>query len=325
MNIGKVGLASLFAAVSFVLLFSQSAFSQIPKIVTETFMVPARDSGIKLYVRNKHPEGIATFGSDRIVLFVHGGTYNAESSFDLPLKGLSWMDFLAQRGWDAYIMDVRGYGRSTRPPEMSQPPNENPPIVNTDVAVKDVSAVVDHVLAKRGASKINLIGWSWGATIVGAYAAGNNAKVERLALYAPPWLVRPRGGQSPLGAYRTVTREEAKAHIWRMPDEWFDAWWAAAIGPDPVGAGQNPPVVCAPNGVIEDLRKYWMSGRPYYDPAKITVPTLVIFGELDVDTPSSMALDVFAGLKNAPIKTIGHRRRRDALDADGEEPPSTLP
>lgn len=314
MKIGKVGLLGLFAVMSFVFLFSQPAFSQMPKIVTETIMVPARDPGIQLHVRNKHPEGMEKFGSDRIVLFVHGGTYNAESSFDLPLNGLSWMDFVAQRGWDVYIMDLRGYGRSTRPPEMNQPPQENPPIVNTDVAIKDVSTVVDHILAKRGVSKISLIGWAWGTTIAGAYTAKNNAKVERLVLYAPLWLLRPRGGQSPLGAYRTITQDEAKSQMWRgipaekqkeiMPVERFDAWWAAAIRPDPVGAGQNPAVVRAPNGVIEDLQKYWMSGKPYYDPAKIAAPTLVIFGEWDVDTPSSMALDVFVGLKNAPIKRL---------------------
>jgi len=65
---------------------------------------------------------MAKFGSDRIVLFVPGGTYNAESSFDLTLNDLSWMDYVSERGWDVYIMDVRGYGRSTRPPEMSRHP-----------------------------------------------------------------------------------------------------------------------------------------------------------------------------------------------------------
>jgi alpha-beta hydrolase superfamily lysophospholipase len=28
------------------------------------------------------------------------------------------MDYIAQHGWDVYLIDVRGYGRSTRPPEM---------------------------------------------------------------------------------------------------------------------------------------------------------------------------------------------------------------
>jgi alpha-beta hydrolase superfamily lysophospholipase len=81
------------------------------------------------------------FAPEKIVLFVHGATYLAESAFDLPLDGMSWMDYIAQHGYDVYLMDVRGYGGSTRPPEMSRPPGENQPIVYTDVAVKDVGAV----------------------------------------------------------------------------------------------------------------------------------------------------------------------------------------
>ena len=100
----------------------------------------------------------------------------------MPLNGLSWMDYVAQHGWDVYIMDLRGYGRSTRPPQMSKPAAKNPPIVNTNVAAKDVSAVVDHILVRRGVPRINLVGWSWGTTIMGAYTAQNNSKVERLAL-----------------------------------------------------------------------------------------------------------------------------------------------
>jgi pimeloyl-ACP methyl ester carboxylesterase len=89
-----------------------------------------------------------------------------------------------------------------------------------------------------------------------------------------------------------------------LPDDWFDAWWEAAVSPDPVGAGQNPPVVRAPNGVREDIGKYWMSGKPYYDPANITVPTLLIGAEWDVDTRPYMAQAIFANLKNAPIKRM---------------------
>lgn len=288
-----------------------------PKLTTESFYVPAQDSGIELYVKNKHPEGVTKFRPEKIVLFVHGATYSSESGFDLPLNNLSWMDYVAQRGWDVYIMDLRGYGRSTRPPEMSKPAAENPPIVNTDVAIKDVSAVVDHILARRGVARINLLGWSWGTTIMGGYTAQNNSKVERLVLYGPIWSAKvasPIGGGGALGAYRTVNKEDAKKRISRgvppekkqdlLPDAWFDAWWTAAVVPDPIGAGLNPPVVRAPNGVIEDIRKYWMSGKPHYDPAKITVPTLLVVAEWDADTPPFMAQTVFGNLKNAPVKRM---------------------
>jgi len=310
---------SIIAVFSLVLFLSVFMFlagcATTPKVTTESFYVPARDSGIELYVRNKHPEGVTAFGPEKIVLFVHGITYNSESVFDLPLNNLSWMDYVAQRGFDVYIMDLRGFGRSTRPPEMSKPAAENPPIVNTDVAVKDVGAVVDHILARRGVARINLLGWSWGTTIMGGYTAQNNSKVERLVLYAPVWLFKaapPIGGGAALGAYRIVKKEDAKKRIARgvppekqqelLPDAWFDAWWKEVVEPDPVGAGQNPQVVRAPNGAIEDFQKYW--NKPYYDAANIAVPTLLVLAEWDVDTPPYMAQTLFGNLKNAPVKRL---------------------
>jgi pimeloyl-ACP methyl ester carboxylesterase len=133
-----------------------------PKLVAEHFMIDAIDPGIKLYVRNKRPEQLKQFTSEKTLLFVHGATQPAEATFVLPLEGLSWMDYIAQRGWDVYLMDVRGYGASTRPPEMDQPAANNPPIATTDVAVKDVSSAIDFILRRRGVPKVSLTGWSWG-------------------------------------------------------------------------------------------------------------------------------------------------------------------
>lgn len=72
--------------------------------------------------------------------------------------------------------------------------------------------------------------------------------------------------------------------------------------PDPLTAAQNPAVVGALNGVIEAPQKYWMSGKPHYDPVKITVPTLLILAEWDANTPPYMVQQVFPNLKNTPAK-----------------------
>jgi len=313
------GRFKVFVSIIFVLALTLpgTGACETAKVVTEEFMVPAADPGIQLFVRNKHPEGVTKFTKERIVLFVHGATYPSETGFDIALDGLSWMDFVAKQGWDVYITDLRGYGRSTRPPEMDQPPDKNPPIVNTDVAIKDVSTVVDYILKRRGVERINLLGWSWGTTIMGAYTAKNNAKVERLVLYAPLWLLKnppPIGGQGPLGAYRSVAGDAARQRGLRgipadrqeeiSPKAWFDQWWAANLNSDPEGAAQKPPVLRAPNGIIEDLRKYWMSDKPYFDPSEITVPTLVILAEWDQDTPPYMAQAVFEKLTKPKVKRI---------------------
>jgi pimeloyl-ACP methyl ester carboxylesterase len=297
------------------LLVAAPLAAQPVKLVAESYHVPARDPGIQLYVRNKRPEAMTNFTPDRILLFVHGATYPAETAFDLQVGGMSWMDYIAQRGYDVYLMDVRGYGRSTRPPEMEQPARENRPIVHTDVAVQDFGTVVEHILARRGVLKINLLAWSWGTVIAGAYTAQNNDKVERLVLYAPTWLRQtpaPSRVEGPLGAYRTVTMEAAQqrwlagvpaeAQKELIPSGWFEAWWQANLEADPVGAGQNPPVVRAPNGVVEDRRRYWEADTRYYDASKIRVPVLLVHAEWDADTPAYMSQALFARLTSAPAK-----------------------
>jgi len=281
----------------------------------EEMFVQAKDPGIKIYVRNKHLAGMSHFSPEKTVLFVHGATYPAETSFDLELNGLSWMDYIADRGYDVYLMDVRGYGRSTRPPEMDAPPDQNAPIADTETAVRDIGAVVDHILARRKLRRMELIGWSWGTSTMATYTAANNDNVVRLVLYAPIWhretpsLTLPSG---PIGAYRTVLREAAfkrwmagvpedkKADL--IPAGWFDKWWGATLASDPQGPKQNPPALRAPNGTVLDNERFWSAGKSTYDPAKITVPILLIQAEWDQDTPPYMSRALFPLLVNAPEK-----------------------
>jgi pimeloyl-ACP methyl ester carboxylesterase len=142
-------------------------------LVSEDFMIASDTAGIELYIRNKRFADHQA-SSNKTVLFVHGATYPSETAFDLKLDGLSWMDYIAAHGWNVYLVDLRGYGRSTRPPEMSEPAEDNEPIVATDVAIRDVDSAVDFILERDNISKVNLIGWSWGTTIMGGYTAQTN-------------------------------------------------------------------------------------------------------------------------------------------------------
>jgi pimeloyl-ACP methyl ester carboxylesterase len=290
--------------------------AQTPSVVMEEMMVPAADPGIEIYVRNKRPATLAAFRPERTVLYVHGATYPASTSFDLPLDGFSWMDYLAARGYDVYLLDVRGYGRSTRPPEMAEKPDAHGPIVRGDTAVRDIGAVVDFILKRRNIPRLDLIGWSWGTTLMATYTTQNPGKVERLALYAPGWIRKTASlvpvAPGSLGAWRATTRaqaltrwltgvpEDKKATL--IPAGWFDQWADATWATDPVGAQQSPPVIRAPNGVLADGAEYWSSNKPYYDPAKITVPTLLVQAEWDQDLPPYMAQTLFPLLVNSPGK-----------------------
>lgn len=287
-------------------------------VESETCWLPSADSTFQIHLRNKRPAGFQRFAENRIVLFVHGATYPAETAFDFDLPGGSWMEFAARRGFDTYCMDVRGYGRSSRPAAMSFPAREHPPFADTEDAVADISAVVDHILARREVSAIHLVGWSWGTATMATYTVRNPSRVNRLVLTAPlfasgdtPAMSSPVAG---VGAYRTVEREASRARgVLGIPEgrveeisprAWFDRWFDANLALDADGAAQTPPVVRAPNGVVKDVGLYWAQHRSPYDPALLTVPVLLIVGEWDRDTPLFMAYDLFAKITNSPDKRL---------------------
>jgi pimeloyl-ACP methyl ester carboxylesterase len=293
-------------------------YAQSQKIVMEEMRVPSSDPDIEIYVRNKHPADMTAFRPDRTVLYVHGATYPASTAFDLQLGGTSWMDYIAARGYDVYLLDLRGYGKSTRPKEMSQPPDANGPIVRGDTAVKDIGSAVDFILKRRNIARLNLLGWSWGTTLMATYTTQSASKVERLVLYAPVWIRTTASlvqtGPGPTPAYRSVKRDQALARwLTGVPEDkkatlipagWFDQWADATWVTDQEGAAMNPPVLRAPNGVVQDTLEFFGAGKAYYDPSKITVPTLLISAEWDKDAPPYMGQTLFPLLVNAPGKRL---------------------
>ncbi len=300
----------LFSSIA----FSTQALAAPPQLETKSFTIPSVDSGVELYMRNKHPVGITTFSPDKTVLYIHGATYPSETTFDMPIEGVSMMDLIAQQGFDVFLVDIRGYGGSTRPAEMSQPPAANKPVATSADAANDLSAAVDYVLKMRNIPKLDLFGWSWGTSIAGSYTSQHNDKVNRLVLYAPAWLreppVTPTG--APIEAYRLVAKDSAKERWLNgvpadkqaslIPAGLFDTWWDATLATDPVGSKLNPPMLRAPNGIFEEFANTWRAGKPYYDPGKITVPTLLIHAEWDADLPSYQTQAFFKQLTNVPYK-----------------------
>src|SRR6266478_9539205 len=83
----------------------------------------------QIYVRERLRPGAvlrAASVADRVVLFIHGAGTPAEVAFDVPYQDYSWMEYLAQAGFDTFAMDTTGYGRSTRPAAMNDPCNLAP-------------------------------------------------------------------------------------------------------------------------------------------------------------------------------------------------------
>lgn len=278
------------------------------------------DDNIEIHVRERTPDGAAA--RDAAVLFVHGATYPGVT-FDTPLAaGPSWLERTASDGYHAFAMDVRGYGQSTRPAEMAAPAKDNAPFARAETVIHDIDDVVDFIRERTGVDKVNLVGWSWGTVTTGMYTARHGEKVERLVLYAPVYSAKNEARTSALadpdnpgqladiGAYRTVTRDQADERwasqidaddpaSWRDPAV-FNGWYDAMLAMEPAGDAEQ---IKAPNGVLADVWEIY-HGRPIYDASKIDVPTLVIRGDDDPTSTDADARGLYAELASATKRYV---------------------
>jgi pimeloyl-ACP methyl ester carboxylesterase len=300
----------------------------------EEFLIPGGDPGVELYLRNKRAAS-GPGAPGRTVLLVHGLTYPGSAVFDLPLDGRSWMDVIAARGFDVWSVDIRGYGRSSRPDIFTRPADEAPPYLDAATATRDLEAAADFIRGHRGLDRISLVAWSWGSVLAARHAAEHPERVERLVLYAPVWQWQgpDPSPSAPPGAYRTVTPDAARQGWLRtvpeerqaevLPDDWFQAWTNAVWASDPEGARMDPPALRVPNGPLVEVTEAWKSGQTFFDPERIEAPTLLVVAEWDGTTPPAQALALFPLLRNAPGRrlvvlpegthSIFLERNRDAL------------
>ena len=263
----------------------------------------------KLYVREVTAAGSVADAPDparRVVLFVHGSGTPAEVSFDVPHGDYSWMAYLARAGFDTFSVDMTGYGRSTRPPEMGNgcflskeqqaglqgtaikaacdaaPPQ---PLTTLYSDWDDIAAAVDYVRTLRKVEKVSLVGWSQGGPRVMGYVARHPDKVDRVVLLAPSYVrdgplaapLRLAANAAPMGLQ---SRKDFDANWDRQvgcPGQYeraaSDSVWAEMAASDPVGAQWGAGVRRAPNVPTGGFNKSVVTS--------LQVPVLMVTGEHD--------------------------------------------
>jgi pimeloyl-ACP methyl ester carboxylesterase len=285
------------------------------------------DAGIQIHIREVRTD---THNPCEPILLVHGARVPGVASFDLPVSGGSLAADLADKGFCAFVMDVRGYGKSARPPEMEQPAQNHPPLVRSVEAVHDIDAAVELIQKRTGASRVSLLGWATGGQWAGYYATLHSEKLSHLillnALYgadAPHPLMghhsdmedtAHRGHLSPsIDAYRCNAAEsllggwnrsipvDDKA-AWRDPAV-ADAYVREALASDPETNTHNPPCSRSPNGALEDSF-YLATGRQLWDASFIYVPTLVLASERDFWSRPADREKIAHDLVHAPFKVV---------------------
>ncbi|QIB65136.1 alpha/beta fold hydrolase [Kineobactrum salinum] len=264
------------------------------------------EHGISLFIREVRAD---TAEGDAVpILLLHGARVPGVASFDLPVPNGSLAADLANAGHVVYIMDARGYGFSTRPPEMSEARDENPPLVRSPAVVKDIAAVVEFIRKRQSVERIALLGWATGGHWGGYYASLHPDRISHLVIYNSLYggsdehsLIghgsgledsdRPgRFNTAAVGAYRfnaasslfgswdrSIPVEDKSA--WRDPAV-ADAYAEAALASDDTAGTREPPSFRAPSGALEDSF-YMATGRQLWDASLVDSRVLIIGTERD--------------------------------------------
>ena len=287
--------------------------SNVPKLDPreEHFWIPGPRAGMRLFLRWLTPARPAE-ANDRIVLYVHGGTFPSALSIAHRFDGRSWRDELCGAGFDVWGLDFYGFGASDRYAEMNEPAAANPSLCRAAEASEQVAAAVRFILDQQGAPRLSLIAHSWGTIPVARFAGLNPALVDRLVLFGAVARRPPRRYEKPpvAPAWQVVTLETQWARFTEdvPPGEppvlsraHFDAWGERYLDSDPDSRRRDPVGVKIPTGPFNDIIHAW-HGELGYDPALVRAPVAFVRGEWDGVIPDEDARWLFDAFTAAPGK-----------------------
>jgi pimeloyl-ACP methyl ester carboxylesterase len=159
--------------------------ANVPKLDPreEHFWVSGPRGGMQLFLRRLSPAQPAP--KDRIVLYVHGGTFPSALSIAHRFDGDSWRDALCAAGFDVWAFDCYGFGASDRYPEMNEPATKNPSLCRAPEAAEQTAAAVRFILDQQAVPRLSIIAHSWGSIPAGRFAGEHPALVDRLVLFGP--------------------------------------------------------------------------------------------------------------------------------------------
>jgi pimeloyl-ACP methyl ester carboxylesterase len=297
---------------------SAAALLAAPPLLSRTDTLVAGGADARLFVRE-----VRSSTASRVpILLVHGGGGGGLASFDVDVPGYSLAADLAAAGHPVYVMDIRGWGRSTKPAALASTDPRTPPAVTSDEAVDDIAAIADWIRARSGAPRLAILGYASGGHWAGMYAARQPERVSHLVMINTMYGVRAPWGlakamedpENPsrfnpnAGACRLVDAagllanwsanipEEDKT-VWRDPRV-AEAYVRETIAPDPSAGTRTPPATCIPRGFQRDHFEM-AHGRAIWSAASVRAATLVVRGSRDHWSRPEDVAALRAGLTNA--------------------------
>jgi len=244
------------------------------------------DDGHALVVWSKSPPE-----AEVAVVLIHGRTWSSIPDFDLRVEGhsVSLMDDLCRAGFATYAVDLRGYGGTERDATGWTTPERS---------AHDVERVLEFVAARHALVRPPaLFGWSNGAVVAQHVAQRRPDAISDLVLYGYP-----------TGPHRTYSDPKsegparAKTTVAGAAEDFITPTISEAVKAGFVKACLE----------ADPVRADWRGLEVWneLDPAKVTVPTMLIHGEHD---PYARA-EAHAAM----MTQLGHGDRRWVVVAEGD-------
>jgi len=277
-------------AYALVLLMGCLRFASAQSTATNAAVIQSKEhyvvrDGLRIYLWEKYREDReSTFlRTGKVALLVHGGTRSGRSLYDLQIRDYSLMDFLAINDYDVWAIDIHGYGHSDKGTDW----------IDTHSAAADIAVAVEYITKLRGVEKIDLFGASAGTQRTGVYVMEHPERVAKWVFHAGFWkgteefraFNRKRienGGQA-LPRSRPTTEADFRSDF--VEGQFEEDVVEASVK---VGLEMDPQ---RPNIFVE-----WAK-LPVLDPARITVPTMIIYGEKDFAAKEEDLLPFYSQLK----------------------------
>lgn len=282
---------------------------------------------VRITIREVRHEDPAIANTRIPMVLVHGTRIPGLSEYDLDVPGGSLAADLASVGHVCYIPDMRGFGRSYRPPEMSEPPQGTRSLYRSTELTRDIDAAVDHLRQATGQGQVAIFGWGAGGMVSMMHAALWPEKVSHLVLYnmiyggssshakykiGSKWDRPDRPGQFNHAAFGNYAYNDVGflGREWdeQIPiadkDAWRDpaivaAFRQALIDGDPTSLERDPPTYRSPNGMLEDLFNMGL-GRKLMHAGQVYSRVMIVNPEYDVLCRTDDMAVLEADLVNAP-------------------------
>ncbi|MEJ1962378.1 MAG: alpha/beta fold hydrolase [Gammaproteobacteria bacterium] len=261
----------LFLASFIVVLAAGASAPAVAAAKLQQLTVPADGHSLALWAREvPRPKGV--------IVLLHGRTWSSLPDFDLQVPGeqRSVMQSLNARGYSAFALDMRGYGKT---------PRDSTGWLTPDRAARDLAIALEWLAREKKIRRPVLLGWSHGSLVAQLTAQRRPELLSALILYGYPRdPANPAAAPpEPAAPAREVnTRERAASDFISpkvTPQKVIDAYVAAALAADPIRVDWNN------QAQFTEL-----------DPAKVVTPTLVLQGERDPFAPADAQSRLFTHL-----------------------------